>query len=130
MSFSDPFYSPEYFEYQLEILLLESDDPHEHEQGVDMLIKKAYAGDTDAMMVLGKHFHNGKYRDMSNALKWYIRAAESKHWEGQPRVARLYAHPEDEEPVLAIRQLETEGCGQDRIDEICGMRKKDSGSEG
>ena len=120
---------PGYFEYQTEILMMESDDLTEHEQGVEMLMKKADTGDAEAMMVLGRHFHNGKHRDMYLAMKWYIRAAEDKHWDGQARIARLYAHPDDEQTVLAIRKLETEGYDQNRINQIRGIRKKNADTE-
>lgn len=121
---SDPFYAPGYFEFQEELLMLESDDPREHEQGVALLAEKADAGNTDAMAVLGRHFYNGKYRDVYAALKWYIRAAQGKNVEGQSRVARLYVAPEDEETVQAIRRLEVEGYDRDRVFRLCGIQSK------
>ena len=121
MSFSDPFYMPEYFEFQEEIALLESDDPQEHEQGLSQLTRMAEQGNVDAMVVLGRHFYNGRYRDMYATLKWYICAAQEKHFEGQARVARLYNHPEDDQTVQAIQKLAEEGYDRDRVFHLCGL---------
>lgn len=126
MSFSDPFYMPDYFKYQLEILMLESDDLREYEEGVGLLTKKAYAGDTDAMMVLGRHFHNGKYRDIYTALKWYIRAVARHNWEGWDRLQRLYAHPEDEETERAVERLTAEGYDLSHLCQLWEASKGES----
>lgn len=123
MSLSDPFYAPEYFEFLEEIVLLDSDVPKERAQGLAQLTAKADAGNVDAMVVLGRHFYTGKHRDMYLALRWYIRAAEEKHYEGQARVARLYCHPEDEETLRAMEQLAAEGYDRERVLRLCGVSK-------
>lgn len=123
MSLSDPFYAPEYFEFLEEIVLLDSDVPKEHAQGLTQLTAMADAGNVDAMVVLGRHFYTGKHRDMYLALRWYIRAAEEKHYEGQARVARLYCHPEDEETLRAMEQLAVEGYDRERVLRLCGVSK-------
>lgn len=119
MSGSDPFYSPDYFQFQQEILLLESDDPEEHAQGVLLLTQQAQAGNADAMAVLGRHFYSGQYRDMYLSLRWYICAAQQKHWEGLSKVMRLYADPEDGQTRQAVIRLKAEGWSDDRIRRLC-----------
>ena len=123
MSLSDSFYAPEYFDFMEEIALLESDDLKENAQGVARLAAMAEAGNVAAMVVLGRHFHTGKHRDMYLALRWYIRAAEEKHYEGQARVARLYCHPEDEETLRAMEQLAAEGYDREGVLRLCGVSK-------
>ena len=109
MSFSEPFYHPDYFEFQWEILNFESEDPQAHELGLRQLTEKADAGNRDAMMVLARHFLRGRYRDADQALKWYLEAMRHGESEGWGMLQRQYAHPDDTDMEEAVRRMEAEG---------------------
>lgn len=115
MSFSDPFYTPEYFKYQLEILDFESEDPREHVRGEQALAQKAEAGETDAMLVLGRHYLRGRYRDAYAGLQWYLKAMRRGDAEGWGMLQRFYAHPDDTDMEEALRRMEAEGHTMDNL---------------
>jgi len=108
---SDPFYSPEHFDFLMESVSLESDDPEIHAQGVRELTEKIEAGNTDAMLVLARHYLHGKqeYRDIYAGLCWYLEMAKHGRWEGVDILLRYYKHPEDEEIRAGMQRLHDGG---------------------
>lgn len=115
MSFSDPFYTPDYFEYQWEILDFESEDPREHSRGEQALRQKADAGDTAALLVLARHYMGRRYRDADRALACYLEAMERGNMEGWGMLQRLYAHPDDTDMEEAVRHMEAQGYSMDAL---------------
>lgn len=115
MSFSDPFYTPDYFEYQWEILDFESEDPAVHARGQQALRKRADGGDTGALLVLARHYLGRRYRDADRALGCYLEAMERGSTEGWGTLQRLYAHPDDTDMEEAVRRMKEQGYTMDAL---------------
>lgn len=118
MSFSDPFYTSDYFTYQAELLDLESEDPGEHERGLLQLTRMAGQGNTEVMLLLGRHFVRGRYRDAYLALKWYLEAMRHREQEGWGMLQRYYRHPDDEDMEQAVCRMEAEGYTMDALKQL------------
>lgn len=113
MSFSDPFYTSDYFEFMGEILDFESEDPAEHQRGLEALCQVAEQGNVDAMLVLGRHYLRGRYRDAYLALKWHLEAMGHGEMLGYDMLLRQYAHPDGPDMEAAVRRMEAEGYTTD-----------------
>ena len=103
MSFSDPFYTPDYFEYQWEILDFESEDPAVHARGQQALRKRADGGDTGALLVLAL------------LLSLTSSMLERGSTEGWGTLQRLYAHPDDTDMEEAVRRMKEQGHTMDAL---------------
>lgn len=114
---SDPFYSPEYFTYQQEILALQSDDPSLREFGIQQLTKMADEGDGAAMLVLARFFHYGNDPNLYAATRAYIKAAQLGCWEAYAVLARFYKYPARENAVECVQRLVSEGYSTQYVTE-------------